>query len=376
MGGKLLCGLIISLCLFSALEARADCSVTSHCGFSIETDSKPVTPGCKALEVIVHNDTNFEFDVDKTYSPSTTLGDISVFKSVKPGESKTFIVQGVYVDSSNQDDVDTSVRYIAKYKNPATGVYDKNPGTQFVINLKKTSCNSSSPVIHMTDYRCYYDCRVCDPPFFTSCHWSGCTIGSVGYSNGRYCDVTCTGQTPDAVCKSYYSSYESLSCNKASSTLLTSMSSGSSISPTPGIYTIGAGNLDANNYGRAEDPSIKYTTSSYFICDKSSECSNSSDNDDGCAKGGTSDHNKTAKLEFYIKPSPIEKLTVHFLSSSVSAQTNVSHAILQSLYNNLNPEYLAQLGTYWLLTPVQINADKKSITFSMLCNDASCKQAS
>ena len=56
--------------------------VTTHCGYSKAKESHPTSRGCNTLEVIIHNDTAYEFVVDDTYQPSALVGDTSAFETI------------------------------------------------------------------------------------------------------------------------------------------------------------------------------------------------------------------------------------------------------------------------------------------------------
>ena len=345
-------------------------------------NSKPITPGCETLEVTIQNNTNFSFVVDNTYEPDQAIGKTTNFGDVAAGRTEVFSIKGVSLDNtSQQDEVDTSIRYIAKHQNSATGAYDENTGAQFTITLKKSSCNSAVPTMQMDDHKCYYANRLCEVDCnykdCSHCYWSGCALGGMGCDGGNHTcpltdDVKCHDEgpggydyrTPDDVCGTYYDTFQSLDCKTASTdpSVGAQLAKSSKVELTSGLYSVGVkvknnGTLSSNT----EDPSVSSSTYSNFTCNQSSECGN-----DSCG-GGTSDYNKPAQLVFHVYPSLIETLTVTF---PFNPQTSTAKVMKDSIYNNLNSQYLGQLGTYFSYSSVVVG--DKTLAFSTLCNSVDC----
>lgn len=352
-------GLAICLSLLMSCQVMAQCKQKDECGDHIYYGGKPFHPGCEQLDVTIHNTTQFEFVVDDGFDAPSKTGDTSNFGAVPAGEVKTFSIVGVALDGSgnadnaHNDEVDTAVRYIAKRLNNDTQAYDLNAGTDFTISLKKASCNSGTPVIQEDDHQCYTACKICT---VYGCHWD-CNLGGAAVKTA--CNI-CTGSNAgdDGVCKSNYK-YESIDCKTAT---IEDPPADSSVSSSPGLFTRGA-NLDANDGSNSgEDSSVPYSTYSRFRCGQPSECGT---NDD--CNGGTEDDNKPAKLEFYVKPSPVETLTITFPFNS---KTPMAKLMKDSVYNNLNAKYVGLLGSYFSFSSVAVG--ENTLAFSTLCNAESC----
>lgn len=353
---------IIILGFASVLTVKAQCTSSRYeCGKVYRSDygGKPFMPGCETLEVIIHNKTNYTFVVDNDYLPSPDVRGESNFNRLDPPSDETdnngiqsYYVKGTLVnnDPNHSDDVDTSVRYLAQINNKNTGAY-------FILNLKKKSCNVTTATYRKDDRNCYDSCRHCSD----HCYWD---------CREAYCDVSCASDknSPDAVCAHDYKYFHSYNCHYASQDQQSSLSEGSYVSTSSGLYTLGA-RLDSTHYGYAQDPTVLYTTYSNFRCDKYSICGDPGGDDPekaGCITG-TKDHNTTSRLEFYIYPSPIETLTVTFPDS---AETPMGKIIRDVVLKNLNPAYIEKLGLYYSFAPVKVSGS--SISFSTLCNSSNC----
>lgn len=355
--------LIIFASLASNQQAFAMCTTNSSCGRHLNVDGKPVHPGCESLNVIIHNTTKFKFEIkdapDKAYTQT--------FGEIPAGSQKTFSIRGLYLDENNQDDVNTSITYVAKRSDGG------NAGTQFKIQLKKTSCNSNSPDIIKSDYECYTACRICHLNkdwTGSDCHWS-CSIGGAEAYGGETCTFSgCKEAGSDGVCSSFYNKYVDIQCNNAVNSSPSAPSSAlSSVIPAAGLFTVGA-NFNDGGEGTGENSSVAFSTYSNFTCNKSSECGETSGSNEDC-QGGTDTNNKPAKLEFYVKPSPIETLTITLPSDTRNANVKILH---DAIYNNLNAKYLGQLSAYFSFPPVvsQVVNNQQTFAFSTLCNAANC----
>lgn len=377
-------------CLLAGLACLHTASVYSNCssdhcgGKTVWKDSKPKKPGCETLQVTITNDTKFNLVLDTAYHPSTTIGSTSDFEDIGVGKTEMFSVTGVNIDSaSHQDEVDTSVRYIAKSTDDL-GASTANAGAQFVITLKKSSCNSSDARLKMDDHRCYYSVQICSPcwkhnTITTCCSWGGCVIGDFKCSGDNHgCpladDLACgdNQRTPDDICYEQYDRYKDIDCHNALTSGGDTLAQNSGVQTSAGLYT-GGGTASVNEDGTfntPEDSSVTFSTSSNFTCNQSSECGG----DDKCS-GGEDTYNKPSQLVFHVHASPIETLTINFFSKDTNTQASAARMILNSLYNNLGASYLGQLGTYYSLQPVKVEDNQQAISFSTLCNSANCQQA-
>lgn len=343
-----------SYLLYSAAYAKS-------CGDQLERPPQPYTPGCERLNIVVHNSTGYTFELD---TASTTVGTAaSSMDEILPdstnGGPTTLSFDGASVDATTDTDkVDASIRYNATLNG-------KRIGPQLTIYAKKKSCNVSTAIVIFYDQACY------DTP--TYCTGYGCHKHCVLNDN---CNVGCTyddGHQEDYVCRSSYRyygyncspngvdipSYNSTTAGGADS------ASSSSVQVDPGLYTVGTTfNSDGSNNG--EDATKLYGTYSYFACSKPSECNSSSQGN--CDANTTDDtNNKPAVLEFYIKASPIEKLTVKFPFDWKSPMGKI---LKDAVYNNLNVKYLNSLGSYYSMNPVGFT--DASLEFSALCNAEVC----
>ncbi|MCD8524504.1 MAG: hypothetical protein LRY67_01690 [Gammaproteobacteria bacterium] len=344
-------------------SACAGCKVTSSCGHTIWKDARPASEGSNVLKVTIYNQTTFDFVQDASYTPTSTTGVIGPIDSSQPGVIR-FTVTGEKIDDANRDAIDTSIRFIAQSN-------AKNTGSQFTVILKKDSSNVSSAKLSMSDYRCYYGCKVICGKWGNNCCWD-CRLGSDGYSNGNTCALDCCnaldkskGYNSDCVCDVDYDRYDHVDCNYAKKDLVTNLADNSSVIMTSGLYSIGVKLDSSGNSLGIEDPNVSYTTYAYFMCDQSSECGGNS-----CSQGNT-DHNKPSQLLFYVKPSPIETLTITF---PFNPQSPLGKLMKDIVYNNINPAYIEKLGLYYSMTPIALSTTKSEIAFSTLCNAASCLQ--
>ncbi|MBP9725938.1 MAG: hypothetical protein KBD83_00525 [Gammaproteobacteria bacterium] len=378
MRKKLLYSLIVGLACFHVASVYSNCSSSPCGGKKISRNSKPITPGCETLKVTIQNNTNFSFVVDNNYNPDQTIGETTNFGDVAAHSTEVFSIKGVNLDNaSQQDEVDTSIRYIAKHENSETGAYDENTGAQFTITLKKISCNSAVPTMKMDDHKCYYASRICD---VSHCYWNSCTAGAPGGCDGgnHTCpltdDVKCHDEgpsgydyrTPDDICGTYYDTFHSLDCKTASTdpSVGATLAQASKVELTSGLYSVGVTLSDDDGQPTdTENPSVHSTTYSNFTCNQSSECGN-----DSCG-GGTDEYNKPAQLVFHVYPSPIETLTLTF---PFNAQSPIAKLMSTTIYSNLSPKNLGGLGTYYSMTPVVVT--DTTLAFSTLCNSASCPQ--
>jgi hypothetical protein len=384
MRKKLLYSLIVGLAWFHVASVYSSCSSSPCGGKTMSRNSKPITPGCETLEVTIQNNTNFSFVVDNTYTPDPTIGNTTNFGDVAAHSTQVFSIKGVTLDNtSQQDEVDTSIRYIAKHENSATGAYDKNTGAQFTITLKKSSCNSAVPTMQMDDHKCYYANRLCEVNCnyknCSHCYWSSCVLGGMGCDGGNHTcpltdDIKCHDEgpggydyrTPDDVCGTYYDTFQSLDCKTASTdpSVGRKLAQASKVELTSGLYSVGVTFSDDDGTPTStENPSVQSSTYSNFTCNQSSECGN-----DSC-DGGTDEYNKTARLVFHVYPSPIETLTIIFPFNS---QSPIAKLMSTTIYSNLSPKNLGGLGTYYSMTPVAVT--DTTLAFSTLCNSASCPQ--
>lgn len=346
------------------------------CGVPYTSDGRPLVPGCMRLDVIVHNQTEYTFVVDGQYTPvassGSPVGQNKHFAEILPDSSHDGKPTILYIDGGNSgsdpDKVDTSVRYYAEKE----GV---RKGPTMTLHLKKAACNSKSADIHWSDDHCYKNTKApCAPDFWKTCHyctfmadrctWGACWSCEWVFDPNNQFDIghpVCGYHAgPDGVCMDNYI-YGSIIPNNAVPT--TSNSASSSVRVDPGLYTVGASLNAVTGENQGEDRTVPYTNFARFILSQSSECGM----DNKCSLGGSSNDNKEAKLEFYIKPSLIETLTITF---PFNAQTPVAKIIKESIYNHLNSKYVGQLGSYFSYSPVEVG--DKTLAFSTLCNAANC----
>ena len=376
MRKKLLFSLIVGLAWFHVASVYSSCSSSPCGGDKTWINSKPITPGCETLQVTMQNNTEFSFVKDSSYNPDHTIGNTANFDDIAAHDTKTFSIQGVSNpnDASQQDEVDTSIRYIAKHKISATGPYDENTGAGFTVTLKKSSCNSSAPSLKMDDHECYSASRLCEVDCnyknCSHCYWGPCIFGGFECAGGNHVCMTnfdsrCSSpvKTPDGMCVDEYDTFQSLDCKTASTdpSVGAILAHASAVALTSGLYSVGVKTAADGTLSSTEDPTVKSSTYSNFTCNQSSECGGES-----CG-GGTSDYNKPAQLVFHVYPARIETLTVTF---PFNTQTPIAKILKDSIYNNLSSKYLSQLGTYFSYQPVVVT--DKTIAFSTLCNSANC----
>lgn len=356
-------------------------SLAYACGDSYWVGPKPYQPGCERLEVVIHNETKYNFEIDTDYTEVSSTGGaplkIGNFSSIPANSVKTLTFDGVKVDNNDLDKVDTSMRY---YATTASG---ERVGSKFLVNAKKNSCNVYNAKIRFDSDRCYSHNKIWNGDIPATYH-PGCELntncnGGCSYCtqssciawdfNGNCTDYSCTASMhyKDYICKSSFA-YDTYSCEHDGVSVIDNPDVPSSVQVLEGgIFTVGA-HFDSNSGANTgKDLTESYTTYRNFTCNKSSECDKSKNG--GC-QSSNDNNNKPAKLEFYIEPSQIETLTV---SLPFDPKTPTAKLLEGSIYNNLNAEYLGRLGNYFSYQPVVMR--DQEIAFSTLCNSASCPGA-
>lgn len=340
--------IIGSLICFSSTSVNA-----KTCGDSFPRSPHNTTPGCERLQVVVHNDTNYTFKLDPTYTLAAQSGGPSLgvgfFDDIPANSTKTFIFDGVYVNNNSRDKVDTSMRFLAYLGN-------QKIGPRITIYAQKESCNvANNAEIIFYDQRCYDDVKVCVPGLGCS---ETCTLNTKCFTG------CCSEGHKDCVCTTSYA-YKTTHCSVGDLYTVNNPAVPSSVQSDSGIFTIGA-KFDLNGVNIGEDSGHPYGVYTHFTCKKETECGDTKSGN--CISGtATNDDNKPAKLEFYIKPSPIETLTIKL---PFDPKTPTAKLLQGSIYNNLNAEYLGRLGSYFSYQPVVMT--DQEIAFSTLCNSASC----
>jgi len=375
-------GAVQKICvyLFSIGVSLFLSSANYACGDHTYRDPKPYVSGCERLEVVVHNTTNYTFKADTSFkaissSGSAPLG-VGSFSDIPPNAVTTLAFDGSKVNSNDTDRIDTSMRYYAMLNG-------NRVGPQMMLYAQKLSCNVGNAEVQFDDDHCYdhYTTGDCSISCSHSCAYdAGKCNGGCSYCTSKYCDGwntdgSCSDwqcnytHNQDYVCNSEYN-YDQVNCSHDGVNTIPSdpsapSSASSSVTVDAGLFTEGTTfTEDGNSSG--ENPSAASSTYSSFTCDYSSECGSDSN---GNCNGGTSEHNKTAKLEFYIKPSPIEKLTITFPFNN---QSPFAKTMFSSIYNNLQAKYLSSLSIYYSAQPIVVDEKSSTMAFSMLCNSASC----
>lgn len=314
----------------------------------------PAQPGCKQLDVVIHNKTKYAFIPDTSYQAPTNkyvANQSTGFGTIAASGDTTLTFLGLddlHNNGNNRDEVDTSMRYNATLNGQVLA-------QQVTIVAKKASCNLDVGKLQPYQMFGFYGC---DKAICTN--EAGNTLWSFSsYPGYNYPDqaagssVTSDGQLIFTAGATYSSSDLSNQSTQGPD-LTKTFSTYSRVFCYPNVSPdLNPGAASCDMLCQYYAPNAKGLTCSPTSSDK---------------------YNKHAKLEFYIYSMPVEKLTIQFFPDSANVQTTTAQAMLHAIYNHLNPEYLAALGINATSPPAQIDAGNKSITFSMACNNLACKR--
>lgn len=327
-----LCFLVVGLCVlfgWSVAYSNSCSAGMTHCT-KHHYDFPPnlTENGCSQLNVTIYNNTAYSLTLDNSDSGSVNEGDMinSDPVTINPSKSNLITLQGVEVDTQ-KDEVNKTLRFIA---------YDaegKKTGAQFTVQVTKNSCNAVMATCKQKDHPCYCtsttsggSCvdapQACDKAWYND-PYSGASNYEPLHSQDHYWD-------PE----------EATNCDKSTQT--DGLTASANFSDAKAIY------IDS------------YTAhGAYFSCEKETVCDASAD----------PQKNSPATISFNVNPSPIEKLTITFPFNS---QSPFGKTMFGSIYNNLQAKYLSSLSTYYSVQPVVVSEASSAMTFSMLCNSATC----